>query len=137
MKNLLTKTLLCLCCAAAVNAASAQSQISTGSELSALTASVLVAGPVLLAVGAGSLAVKSIEASANGAVWVLERASDGVQASVQVSAQTLKAASVTVGSVLTTAAVSTGVVLLAGSTVVAFIPSEAARGLLYSERVTR
>jgi hypothetical protein len=139
MKRIFTRTLLCLCCAAAVSlpqTGAAQSQLSS-SDLSVITASVLVASPLLLGAGAGSLAVKSIAASGNGVVWVLERASDGAQMSLQISERAASAAAVTVGSVLTTTAISTGTVLLAGSAVVAFIPSEAARGLLYNERVTR
>ena len=53
------------------------------SALSLLPVAVSVAAPVLLVAGAGAFTVVSVAASAEGSVWVLERASDGARASVR------------------------------------------------------
>ena len=59
---------------------------SDASALSALPIAVSVAAPAMLLSGGVMLTVVAVEASAEGTVWVLERASDGARASVTLSA---------------------------------------------------
>ncbi|MFN8900021.1 MAG: hypothetical protein ACK5YM_18360 [Pseudomonadota bacterium] len=103
------------------------------SALSLLPVAVSVAAPVLLVAGAGGFTVVSVAASAEGSVWVLERASDGARASVRFAGH----ASAAVGAAVVVAAVSTGWVLSAAGAAIAFIPNELGRALLHNERVTR
>ena len=103
------------------------------SALSLLPVAVSVAAPVLLVAGVGAFTVASVAASAEGSVWVLERASDGARASVQFAGH----ASAAVGTAVMVTAVSTGWVLSAAGTAIAFIPNELGRALLHNERVTR
>jgi uridine phosphorylase len=84
-----------------------------------------------------TLTVVAVEASATGAVWVLERASDGARATVRLGSQAAGALSVAAGTVVVVTAMSTGWVLSTASEAIAFIPNEIGAALLYNERVTR
>jgi hypothetical protein len=117
--------------------AQAQSEASALSALSALPIAVSVAAPVMILSAGVSLTVVSVEASATGAVWVLERASDGARATIKLSAQAAGGLSVAAGAVVVVTAVSTGWVLSTASEAIAFIPNEIGAALLYNERVTR
>ena len=117
--------------------ARAQSEVSAASALSALPIAVSVAAPVMILSAGATLTVVAVEASATGAVWVLERASDGARASVRLGAQAAGALSLAAGTVVVVTAVSTGWVLSTASQAIAFIPNEIGAALLYNERVTR
>jgi hypothetical protein len=106
---------------------------SDASAVSLLPVAVSVAAPLVLVSGGVALTVVAVDASALGSVWVLERASDGARASVELAGQ----ASVGVGTVLTTTVVSTGWVLSTVGEVIAFIPNEVGAALLYNERIGR
>ncbi len=123
--------------AAALTAAQAQSTVSEASALSALPIAVSVAAPVLLLSAGATSTVVAVDASAGGAVWVLERASDGARTSLRLSAQAAGGLSVAAGTVVVVTAVSTGRVLSTASRAIAFIPNEIGSALLYNERVTR
>jgi len=79
--------------------------------------------------------VKAVQASATGTVYLLERASDGAQASVEVSGRAAGAASGAVGTVLTCTVIGTGVILSAAGEVLAFVPNALGRALLHNERL--
>lgn len=96
----------------------------------------LSAVPAVLSVGGAVLVVKSVEVSARGSVWVLERASDGVAVSLEVAASAAQATSVGVGTAVSVAVIGTGVLLSAAGQAIAFIPNELGRALLYNERLT-
>jgi hypothetical protein len=115
----------------------AQSGASEASALSALPIAVSVAAPVMIVSGGAVLTVVAVEASAEGTVWVLQRASDGARASVRLSARAAGGLSVAVGTAVTVAAISTGWVLSAAGQAIAFIPNQVGAALLYNERVTR
>ena len=107
------------------------------SALSVLPIAVSVAAPAALLSTGAALTVVSVEATATGAVWVLERAADGTRASVRLVGQGVANASVAAGTVVVATAVSTGWVLAAAGEAIAFIPNELGRALLYNERITR
>lgn len=99
MKRL--KSLVCVAALAmAVIAAPAHAQSEASLVLSALpVASVVVGGsvgvaavsvvPLALSVAGATLVVKAVEVTARGTVYLLERASDGAQASVEVVGRAL------------------------------------------------
>ena len=132
-----------LTCGGASFYAKAQSEASALSSLSALPiASVLVASaavsslavlPVVLSTAGAVLVVKVVEVSARGTVYLLERASDGAQASIEIIGKSLAGASVLAGTVLTVSVVGAGVMLSAAAQAIAFIPSELGRALLHNE----
>ena len=110
---------------------------SDASALSMLPIAVSVAAPALFLSAGAMLTVVAVEASAAGVVCVLERASDGVRASVTLSAQAAGGLSVAAGTVVVVTAFSAGWVLSAAGRAIAYIPNEIGAALLYNERVTR
>ena len=120
----------------ALNLAAARAQSIEASMLSTLPVAVSVAAPIVLSAGA-VLTVVAVEASATGTVWVLERASDGARSTLRLSAQAAGGLAVVAGTAVLVTAMSTGWVLSAAGTAIAFIPNEIGATLLYNERVTR
>lgn len=107
--------------------------LSAASGLSLLPVAVVVAAPAALLSGATVLTVAAVEASADGATWVLERGSDGTRISLQLAG----GASVAVGAAVTVTAVGAGWLLSSAGRVLAIVPNAVGRGLLHHERVTR
>jgi hypothetical protein len=84
----------------------------------------------------GSFVVRSVNASARGTVYVLERASDGARYSVEVMGKGLKASATVVGAVVSSTAMASGVMLVSAGEVLAFIPNAIGQALLHNERLT-
>jgi hypothetical protein len=132
MKRPLVTLLLSLSLAYAPMA-SAHGGASELSTLSALPVAVSVVAPLGLLVSGAALTVVAVEAASGATVWVLERASDGVRASVQLAA----GASVAVGASVVVSAVAAGWVLSVAGEAIAFVPNALGQALLYNERITR
>lgn len=92
--------------------------------------------PAALSVGGSVLTVAAVEASANGTVYVLERASDGARASVRVAGRAANGVSTAVGTSVTVSVIASGVVLSAAGEVLAFVPNAIGRALLSNERLS-
>ena len=138
MKNFIARSFLALAvCSAVLRPAHAHGPSEGASALSALPVALSVAAPVMLPSAGALLTVVAVEASAEGTVWVLERASDGARASVTLSAQAAGGLSVAAGTAVMVTAFSAGWVLSAAGQAIAYIPNEIGKALLYSERVTR
>jgi hypothetical protein len=137
IRRALAHTALAALLAGHLATARAQSERSALSALSALPIAVSVTAPAMVLSAGAVLTVVAVEASATGAVWVLERASDGARASVRLGAQAAGGLSMAAGTALVVTAMSTGWVLSAASQAIAFIPNEIGSALLYNERVTR
>lgn len=110
---------------------------SEASALSALPIAVSVAAPAMLLSGGAMLTVVAVEASAEGTVWVLERASDGARASITLSAAAAGGLSVAAGTAIVVTAFSAGWVLSTAGKALAYIPNELGQALLYNERISR
>lgn len=117
--------------------AHSSSSLSELSALSLMPIAVSVAAPVALLAGGVSLTVVAVEASATGVALVVERASDGLRETLHFSGQVLGGISYGVGTAILCTAVSTGYVLSAAGQVVAFVPNEIGKALLYNERLSR
>lgn len=117
--------------------AHAHSELSEASALSALPVAVSVAAPVMLLAGGAALTVVSVQASATGTVWVLERASDGARATLQFSAHAVGASLAAAGTAVLVTALSSGWLISAAGQAIAFVPNQIGASLLYNERVTR
>ena len=135
--NLIRNTTLAALLAASLATANAQSAVSEACALSALPIAVSVAAPAMVLSAGALLTVVAVEASASGAVWVLERASGGARSTLRLSAQAVGGLSVAAGTVVVVTALSRGWVLSTASEAIAFIPNEIGAALLYNERVTR
>ncbi|UUZ66812.1 hypothetical protein LP416_17030 [Polaromonas sp. P2-4] len=144
--NLVAACALLLGAAGSFNA-QAQSEASALSAVSALPVASVVVGasaaagavlavPVVLSTAGAVLVVKVVEVSARGTVYVLERASDGARASVEIVGKGLAGISVVAGTLVTVSVIGAGVVLSAAGQAIAFIPNELGRALLHNERLT-
>ena len=96
----------------------------------------MVAVPAALSVGGAVLTVVAVEASVDGTVYLLERASDGARASIKVLGRAANGASVAVGTAVTVSVIGSGVVLSAAGEVLAFVPNALGRALLHNERLS-
>ena len=94
------------------------------------------AAPVILSAAGAVFAVKAVEATARGTVYVLERASDGAQVSVEVLGRSAGAASYGVGTMVAVSVIGAGIVLSAAGEAIAFVPNALGRALLHNERLT-
>ena len=99
-------------------------------------ASAVVAVPAALSVAGSQLGIKSVQASADALVYVLERVSDGAQASVRVSLGVGHYSIKQVDTVVSVVVTATGVMLVATGEVLAYIPNEAGRALLHSAKLS-
>lgn len=136
--NLIRSMVAAAALAAALQApARAHVNASDASTLSALPIAVSVAAPAMLLSGGVMLTVVAVEASAEGTVWVLERASDGARASVTLSAAAVGGLSVAAGTAVVVTAFSAGWVLSTAGRALAYIPNEIGAALLHNERLTR
>lgn len=147
----LSSVAVAIALAVSTNFASAQNRrgdaASEASALSALPiASVIIVGgaasaaavalPVALSTTGAVLVIKSVEVSARGTLCVLERASDGVQVSVEIAARGAERTSLLVGKTVQVAVIGAGAVLSIAGEAIAFVPNEIGRALLHNERVT-
>ena len=123
--------------AALITSAHAHAEVSEASALSTLPLAVSVAAPSILLAGGALLTIVSVQASAAGTVWVLERASDGARATLHFSGHVAQGAALSVGGAVMVTALASGVVLSAAGNAIAFIPNEIGRALLFNERITR
>ena len=80
--------------------------------------------------------VKAVEVGALSTVYVLERASDGARASVEVAGRGVANASVALGTLVTVSVIGSGVILSAAGEAIAFVPNALGRALLHNERLT-
>lgn len=101
----------------------------TGVALSAVPAGLLSAGATLVVV--------SVEVVGGATVWVLERASDGARISVRVAGKLAEGVVVSTGAAVTVSVIGAGTLLSATGEVIAFIPNEIGKALLYNEQVSR
>ena len=99
-------------------------------------ASSVVAVPAALSVAGSQLVVKSVQASADAVVYLLERVSDGAQASVRVSLGAGRYSIKQVDTAVSVVVTATGVMLVATGEVLAFIPNEMGRALLHSAKLS-
>ncbi|RYF58422.1 MAG: hypothetical protein EOO29_50070 [Comamonadaceae bacterium] len=113
--------------------ASVVGSAAAGSVIAGSAAGAVLALPVALSVGGAVLTVVAVDASVRGTVFVLERASDGAQVSIELAGRAASGAALGVGAVVVCSVIGTGVILSAAGAVLAFIPNAAGRALLHNE----
>ena len=106
-----------------------------GAAASVGASTALVTLPVVLSVDGTKLVVKGVKASAKGTVLLLESASDGAAASIELAGGALGASAASVGTTLLVSVIATGVLLSAAGEVVAYVPNQVGKALLYNERL--
>ena len=113
---------------------------SAASELSAASlvpVALSVALPATALSVGGFYVVKTVELSAQGTVWLLERTSDGARISFTVATDVAAGVSLAAGATVTALACSAGWVLHSGGRAIAIVPNAVGQALIYNERVTR
>jgi hypothetical protein len=130
MKRLLSTIVFCAIAASAP--AHADSDLSTGLSVGS---AVVLAGPLSVLAGAGSIVVASVETVADGVVLVLKNSATGSQAVVKLGAQGAKGLSLAAGSVVEVTVMSTGYLLGQSGKAIAFIPNEIGKSLLHHSAV--
>ena len=134
--------------------ARAEADASALSTLSALPLASVVVGasavagsvaavPIALSTTGATLVIKTVESTAKGTLYVLERASDAGfvltaprRASVEVVGKGIAGVSMVAGMAVVVSVVAAGVVLSAAGEAIAFIPNALGRALLHNERLT-
>jgi len=117
---------------------SPSTDLSAASGLSlSVPVAISVAAPSAVLVAGAMFTVVAVQVVAEGTVWVLERASDGLRFSVRFGAELAGASLVAAGTVLVATTVAAGCVLSAAGEAIAFIPNELGRAFIYDERITR
>jgi len=123
--------------ASASNSVFAQDSTAVSAEASraALAGSGMIVGgsAELLRAGA-SFVVAGVTATSDASVIVLRDVASGSQASVRVASDVAQAGSIAVGETVSVVAEATGASLLVGGRVVAFVPNEVGRRLVYAAR---
>lgn len=141
--RLLHRTLRSTLCGAiaavALMAAPAQAHSEVSAALSLLPVASVVGAVVVVPAALSStgamLTVSAVQVSAVGTVYLLARASDGAEASVEVLGRGAEASAYGVGSVVTCSVLGTGVLLSVAGEVLAFIPNAIGQALLHNERL--
>ena len=110
---------------------------SEASALSMLPIAVSVAAPSMVLSAGAVFTVVAVESSAEGTVWILERASDGARTTLRLSGDAAAGASLGVATAVTVTAVSAGWILVSAGKAIAFVPNEIGKALLHNERITR
>jgi len=137
MKKWMVATLLASSLAASGTVRAHRDAASEPSVLSGMSIAVSVMAPAGLVMAGAAFTVVAVTAAAEGTLWVLERASDGVRISMTVAGSVAVGASVAVGTAVAVTACGAGWLLSTAGKVIAFIPNEIGKALLYNERVTR
>ncbi|NCT84378.1 MAG: hypothetical protein GXC94_14610 [Comamonadaceae bacterium] len=146
MKRLLALTALALAISQGAQAHNGPSEASAALSLAPVVLSVgavSATGAALIAIPAGllsagvTLAVVSVEVVGGATVWVLERASDGARISLKTAGKLAVGSVVSAGAAVTVSVIGAGTLLSVAGEVIAFIPNEIGKALLYNEQVSR
>jgi hypothetical protein len=126
-----------LSCAGLPLQARGPSSLSELSALSLLPVAMSVTSASLVLAGTASVAVIAVEATADGVVWIVERASDGARGTLRFARDFAGSLAVAAGEAISVVAMGTGWLLCSAGKAIAFVPNEIGAALLYSARVTR
>ena len=122
-------------CIAAFHGTASLAQDSTAASVAA--SGTIVDGSAALARASGAFVVAGITTAADASVVVLRDVATGAAFSVQVAGDVTQAASLAAGQTVRVVAEAAGASLFAGARMIAFVPSERARRLLYTARSTQ
>lgn len=101
------------------------------STMSAMSGALLLSGTAASIAAASEMVVSSVETVGESVVMVLKDASGAVVASVKLSGKAVEGASIVTGTSVKAIAEATGYSLIAAGKIIAFIPNEIGKSLLY------
>jgi len=136
-RKLLAQLIVVAMAGTAMSPALADDSVSRASATS-IGGSLLVGSVVGWTAYQGSeLTVKAVRVSGDGVELILQGASGAIETSANASADAIHASSIGVGSSVKVVAESTGYALIGAGVLLAFVPNEIGRALLYSARHER
>ncbi|MBI3230200.1 MAG: hypothetical protein HYZ45_08520 [Burkholderiales bacterium] len=107
------------------------------SEVSAIGSILVLAVPLAVLDMSGAVVVKSVDVSAQGATVVVRSVAKGAEASFNVVGQVSQDLSKAAGQSARLVVVGSGHLLVASGKVLAFIPNEIGKSMLYSNKVAQ
>lgn len=136
MKTLLPLVLAAALCSANVNAhEQASTDMSAASGLIAGGSALVVAGSLSAVAAAGSVVVASAQVVGESVIVVLAGASEAARATIKLSAYAAAGVSLVAGTAVSVVIIASGTVLVVAGEAIAYIPTEAARSLIYHARI--
>ena len=129
----------CIASFAATPAAATDSTAASaeGSQAAIAGSGMMLDGSANVIRAGGALTIAGITAAGDASVIVLRDVATGSEASLRVGADVAQAGSLAVGQTVSVVAEATGMSLFAGGRLVAFVPSEIGRALVYATRSTQ
>ena len=118
-------------------AAGPSESLSNASRSLSSASGLVVTGSVQTLAASGQLVVASLAVTGETALLVLRGASEAGSASIQVSAELAQALAIGVGTVVSVVTEAAGYALVSGGKMLAYLPNEDTRGLLYQSRLSR
>ena len=129
----------CIASFAATPAAATDSTAASaeGSQAAIAGSGMMLDGSANVIRAGGALTIAGITAAGDASVIVLRDVATGSEASLRVGADVAQAGSRAVGQTVSVVAEATGMSLFAGGRLVAFVPNEIGRALVYAARSTQ
>lgn len=109
--------------------------ISNASVAVSAASGLVVYGSLLTASAAGQLSVAAIQVVGESTVLVLRAIGSAAEISIQIGSEIAKGLSIAVGTVVQIVAESVGYALITSGRLIAYIPNELGRSLLYQARL--
>ncbi|MEA3157228.1 MAG: hypothetical protein QOK44_4817 [Betaproteobacteria bacterium] len=134
MKSIAVVLALSTMLAPHVTSAQSESRTSQASVAVSGGSATVVAGSLEIIAGSGELLVTGIETAGQATVVMLRSLSEAPGQTVKLSVDLARATSIAVGTVVQVVAASTGYGLLTAGQIIAFVPNEIGRALLYHKR---
>jgi hypothetical protein len=127
--------LLTLSCYAQAGEQHGSTNLSNASQLVTEGSATLVYGSLSAVAASGTIVVESVEVAGDASLVVLAGVAGAAKATVRLSGQAAREASLAAGASVNVLVTSTGALLVAGGKVLAFIPNEIGKTLIHHARV--
>jgi hypothetical protein len=134
MKTLLTLVLACTLCNANANEQSS-TDMSAASGLIAAGSAMVVGGSLSAVAASGGAVIASVQVVGESVIVVLAGASEAARATIKLSAFAAAGASLVAGTAVSVVVIASGTVLVVAGEAIAYIPTEAAKSLIYHSRI--
>jgi len=136
MKTLLCLVLACTLCSPNAHAnEQASGDLSNASGLVAAGSALVVGGSLSALAASGAVVVESVQVVGESVIVVLAGASQAARCSLRLTGRAVVGASLVAGASVGVVLIASGTVLVVAGEAIAYIPSEAAKALLYNSRI--
>jgi hypothetical protein len=138
-RNIATVAAACMSIVGSIAALAQDStaESTTASQASLAASGMLVDGSIGIIRAGAHFTVAAVTRSANASVIVVRDVATGSEASIRVAGDVARAGSIAVGDTVSVVAEAVGASLIVGGKLVAFVPNEVGRALVYQARSTQ